>query len=263
MHVFILTDLEGVSLADNISMMRPEPADNHPGYDFACSRLMIDLNTAIDAAFKGGADKVSVIDGHFCGTNFKKEMLDKRAKQVSVKEFCTTPFSCYDALVLIGAHAMAGTENAFLDHTQNSTTWYEYTVNGKPYGEIGQDAILAGAFDVPLVAVTGDEAACNEAKTLVPNVYCAAVKTARGRNNAECLDHDTAQKLIFDAVKSGVENAANIKPYKQTFPAKISVTFTRNDYADAVMENNPTFIRQGRTLTRTVNNLTSFWQLRM
>ena len=263
MNVFILADLEGVSLADNISMMRPEPADNHPGYDFACERLAVDLNTAVDAAFAGGADTVTVLDGHFCGTNLDNSKLDKRATQIYVKQFTSEPFSKYDALILLGAHAMAGTENAFLDHTQNSTTWYEYKVNGKCYGEIGQDAILAGAFGVPLVAVTGDEAACAEAKTLVPNVYCAAVKKAKGRNNAECLDHDTAQKLIFEAVKNGVENAKNFAPYKETFPAKISVTYTRNDYADAAMENCPNCTRHGRTVEKTEEKLECFPQLHL
>ncbi len=44
----------------------------------------------------------------------------------------------------IGAHAMAGTTNGFLDHTMSSRSWYEYRVNGRLTGEQGMWALCAG-----------------------------------------------------------------------------------------------------------------------
>ena len=76
----------------------------------------------------------------------------------------------------VGAHAMAGTEKAFLDHTQSSTDWFEYCIAGNPQGEMAQQAYFLGAFGVPLVMMSGDAAACAEAKALVPNVAIACVK---------------------------------------------------------------------------------------
>jgi D-aminopeptidase len=35
-----------------------------------------------------------------------------------------------DAYAEIGLHAMAGTQNAFLEHTQSSKQWFDYQING-------------------------------------------------------------------------------------------------------------------------------------
>ena len=63
MHIYIITDLEGISAVDSIDMMD----ENSEGYKLACERLMSDTNAAIEGAFAGGADKVYVVDGHGSG----------------------------------------------------------------------------------------------------------------------------------------------------------------------------------------------------
>lgn len=71
--------------------------------------------------------------------------MDKKIKYVLDDSF--------DAVMIIGAHSMAGTINGFLDHTQNSKEWYNYYVNDKKTGEIGQITILAGHFNIPVIMV--------------------------------------------------------------------------------------------------------------
>ncbi len=249
--IIIITDLEGVSGVDSIKMMD----ESTEGYQRARKLLMADVNAAIDGAFAGGATEVFVVDGHGSGNNFIKEELDKRAVQIAAKDIVTDmPVDNISAVMSIGCHAMAGTVKGFLDHTQSSLCWFDYKIGGVSYGEIGQQAILFGVYDAPLVCVTGDKAACDEAQALIDGISVAAVKTAEKRNEAHCLPQEEALKLIYNAAKEGVLKSENIKPYKIDLPTQIEVTYTRNDYCDdAQLHKNVT--RNGRTLTKTVDKI--------
>ena len=191
MKILLMTDLEGISGVNTIEKVSDEGT---PGHRFALERLMLDVNAAVDGAFRGGATDVYVKDGHGGGNNFIKEMLDPRAIQIpdSVGWQKLIRNGEIDAYMEVGAHAMAGTINGFLDHTQSSKNWHNYIVNGRKSGEIAQGAIFAGAFDVPFVMVSGDEAACVEAKALLGDIECAVVKYGIGRNNARLVDLDEA-----------------------------------------------------------------------
>lgn len=254
MHVLIITDLEGVSCVDDYAMM---PYDS-VGYKNACEYLMADLNATIDGAFLGGATKVTVVDGHGGGQNFKLELLDKRATYIPIREFIdNSPEGYgYDALMCVGAHAMAGTEKAFLDHTQSSTEWFEYCINGTPCGEMAQEAYFLGAFGAPFVMMSGDKAACEEAKALVPNIATACVKTALRRNKAECLPLEEALELIRTAAKDGVQRVKDIKPCILDLPCELKITYTRNDHCDYYAQKG--IKRDGRTLTGTLKKITKY-----
>ncbi len=254
MKVLIITDLEGISCVDSIDMIN-EQTD---GYKKACEYLMADTNAAIAGAIAGGADEVYVVDGHGGGNNFIKDSLDKRAILIPAREAATSDLSFIDACVMVGCHAMAGTEKAFLDHTQNSSQWFEYTVGGICYGEIGQQAISMGAKDIPVVCVTGDKASCDEAKALIKNVSCADVKYANVRNKAECKDLKESTELIFNAVCEGVKNYKSVPPYKIELPTEVKLTLYRSDYCDAMQSQNKYSTRSGRTFTKHVNEINCF-----
>ncbi len=259
MKVIIISDLEGVSGVDSFDICDMQS----DAYKQACHLLMQDVNAAVDGAFAGGATEVTVIDGHHSGMNFVKEELDPRAVQMWSGDFTPRQFKKgdYDALMCVGCHAMAGTENGFLDHTQSSAEWFEYTVNGKPYGEIGQQAIWAGSIGVPLVMVCGDQKACEEAKALVKGVATACVKTGKGRNYADCLPLEQAHKRIYDAAADGVRRYQTIAPYTIALPATLTLTFTRNDFCDRVAQRSTVSTRNGRTLTKTIDKVVCYKSL--
>jgi len=226
-----MTDLEGVSCVgdtDDYYKMLTDKTD--AGYQFAVERLMLDLNAAVGGAFDGGAQRVLVIDGHGSGVNFIKEKLDSRAEQVSfTAEFMKQTNAC----MVVGLHAMAGTLNGYLDHTQSSMSWYNYYVNGRKHGEFGQWALFAGAFNIPVVMAAGDEAASAEARAFVPEIVTAVVKQGIGRHRARLVDSDEALRRIREAAKEGVQNVSRVKPYTLTYPLDIKLEFYRSDMADA------------------------------
>src|ERR1041384_8458055 len=61
----------------------------------------------------------------------------------------------FDAALFIGYHARAGTRNAILDHTYADRI-QDVRLNGKPVGELGLNAALAGVHGVPVALVSGD-----------------------------------------------------------------------------------------------------------
>lgn len=254
MRVIIMTDLEGISLVDSIDMMDRET----DGYRFACERLMADVNAAIAGAADAGADDILVFDGHGGGNNFIPGTLDPRATHCrafndpSIFEGCV-------AYMEVGLHAKPGTLNGFLDHVQNSKRWYNYYINGKTYGELAQGAAYAGAYGVPVVMVSGDEAACNEARELIDGICCAEVKKGIGRNKAECVPSEEALQRIRTAACEGVRKAVQIKPFTVSLPAELKLELYRSDFCDEIYEKNPKLIRtDARTLVKHTEKIVTY-----
>ena len=229
MNVFISTDMEGISGVSKLSEVQWGDSED---YKNGVKRLMADTNAAVAAAFDAGAEKVYVCDGHGLGKNFIEGALDKRATQIWVKDIAWV-IKDVDAVVELGNHAMAGTWGAFLDHTQWSIGMHHYFYNNERIGEAMQMAVFAGHFGVPIVAVTGDKHACEEAKRFFgENVSTACVKVATERNIADCLPNEEAEQLVYEAVKKGIENRANCKPIRMDLPFEVKVEFNRSDYCE-------------------------------
>ncbi len=232
MKIYIHTDLEGVSGVDSIDMIDREG----PGYTKAAEYLMGDLNAAIEGAFAGGADQVTVLDSHGGGGNFIMSMLDQRA-DVDTKEnkkWWGKIDSSYSGTYFIGAHAMAGTMNGFLDHTQSSKTWFNYWVNGRRMGELAQWAMVAGHFGVPMLMVSGDEAARSEARQFFGNIECVAVKQGTGRNKAALYDIGQCRDRIREAACKAVSLAGKVKPFTPILPMEVKLEVNRSDFCDGL-----------------------------
>ncbi|NLC67279.1 MAG: hypothetical protein GX754_00510 [Clostridiaceae bacterium] len=257
MNVLIMTDLEGISGIDKIEMVLEIGS---PGHKFALERLMLDVNAAVAGAFEGGAANVYVVDGHNGANNFIKEMLDSRAIQLDHESWQEMIRSGkIGAYMEVGAHAMAGTINGFLDHTQSSQRWYNYIVNGRRSGEIAQGAIFTGAFDVPFVMVSGDEAACVEAKGFLGNIECAVVKYGIGRNRARLVDLDEALERIKTAARDSLKLTGKIKPYKPLMPLEIRLELYRTDMCDDLVKRCENVERiDARTVRKIVHRINSY-----
>ena len=69
-----------------------------------------------------------------------------------------------DAALMIGMHAMAGSERGVMSHTVSSTDWYGLRFNGTAVGEVGINAALCGTWGCPVALVTGDDVVCEESQ---------------------------------------------------------------------------------------------------
>lgn len=230
LKIYIHTDLEGISGIDSMDMI--ERSGNR--YRECCEHLMADLNAAIDGAFAGGATHVTVLDSHGGGNNFIRELLDPRAEYDTRpnKKWWGILDDSYQGTFFIGAHAMAGTQNGFLDHTQSSQAWHDYSINGRRMGELAQWAVVAGNWGVPMLMVSGDEAACAEARNFFSPVETAAVKRAVGRNRAELVDLKEARDRIREAARRALALVGKGRPLVPVKPMELVLEYNRSDYCD-------------------------------
>jgi D-amino peptidase len=247
MKIIMQTDLEGAWGVKTMASVFRGDVD----FDEAYACLAGDINAAVSGAFDGGADEVVVLDGHGAqGLNF--DLIDKRARclpQTALSE-------SFDAMFCVGMHAMAGTQNAFLDHTQSSTSWFEYRINGRPCGEIAQCGLDAACRDAPVILLTGDEAAVAEAHNFYGKLECVAVKRGVGRNQCVMYEKETSRERIRSAaeraVKSFLSGSCMVKPYKPALPMEILLTYMRCDYADQAVSKNPSLERIGPRTVRKI-----------
>ena len=247
MKIIIQTDLEGAWGVKTMASVSRGDA----GFDAAYACLADDINAAVSGAFDGGAGEGVVLDGHGAqGLNF--DLIDKRARclpQTVLQE----PF---DAMFIVGQHAMAGTQNAFLDHTQSSASWFEYRINGRPSGEIAQCGLDAAYWDAPVILLTGDEAAVAEAHNFLGELECVAVKRGLGRNQCVMYEKDETRARIRSAAeraaRSFLSGSCAVRPYKPALPMELLVTYTRCDYADQAVTANPALERIGPRRVRKI-----------
>ena len=231
MRIYILADMEGISGIRRIEQVQRDSGE----YAQGCQLMMDDMNVAIAAAFDGGATEVVACDTHGGGGQVRVELMDERATYETPNAGRMMPAldTSFSGVVLLGHHAKAGTLNGFLDHTMSSRSWFEFRINGRAVGEIGIEAAYAAHFGVPVIAMSGDEAAALEAQELLGEVECAAVKTGVGRNRAHCLSIPEAHKRIREAVSTAVREVHRYVPWSPDLPATLELTVYRSDMADA------------------------------
>jgi D-amino peptidase len=225
--------MEGIS-----GITGPEQTDPSKHVYERCLKLMIaDANSAIEGAVLGGASEVLVNDSHWNMRNLPREELNPKAqlisgnsKRLSMMEGIDESF---DLAIFVGYHARIGTAAAIMDHTYTtmvSNVW----INDKLTGETGINAGLAGHFNVPVGAVTGDDKLVKEASSLLGNVETAVVKEAIDRYAARCRPLEETHELIRNAARKAVERKAEFKLLKHATPVKFTVGFVSTAEAAVV-----------------------------
>ena len=100
-------------------------------------------------------------------------------------------------------------------------------------GEIGIESCYAGHWNVPLVLVQGDEAACREAEQQFPGVVTAAVKRAESRDRCSGLDAEAGRQLTARRVAEAVQKlrTTGFQLFKPALPMTVTIRLTTPDAA--------------------------------
>lgn len=174
MHVYLMTDLEGVAGIVNFEdYCRPESKY----YENARRLLTNEVNAVAEGLFAGGADAVTVFDGHGPGA-INCELLDARLRYDRGARSRMYPWGLdegFDVFAIVGQHAKSGTPYSHLTHT-SSFYCYDLRVNDYSIGEYGALVLCARELGIPVIFAAGEEAFCREAQDLTPGVITAAVK---------------------------------------------------------------------------------------
>jgi len=257
MKVLISSDLEGISGIDDYRQIFADVAEYNELYEKARNHITDDVNAAIRGLRRGGATEIDVIDGHGYGAppyvNIIREKIESGIRVIAGCEGLWSgrakpfPWESYDAQVLVGYHAMAGTLDGFLSHTVSGLTAVK--MNGRYVGEAELSAWDAGHYNVPTILVTGDAAVVREAKSLLPGIEGVIVKTASSRNTVRCLPVDEVRSLIQRAASDALRNLKKFKPFRPSTPIHLDVVFSSPEYASLAAEMPRSKLTDNRTVS--------------
>jgi D-amino peptidase len=218
--IYIFTDLEGVSGVYKFAQTREKDT---PLNILACEYFMDDLSAVIRGLRAGGATEILVVDGHGSQCVIP-HMMESGAKYLTGEPRQANMWgldSSFVGLVQFGSHAMMGTPDGVLNHTQSSRSENRYWYNGVESGELVQCAAIAGKHGIPTILVTGDEATCRESKKFLgKNCVTVAVKDGISREAAILYPFKETRKALYEGAKKAMKALPDCKPYKMDMPIK-------------------------------------------
>jgi D-aminopeptidase len=144
----------------------------------------------------------------------------------------------FDAALLIGYHAKAGTENGILAHTW-ITGFRDVRVNGESVPEPSLNTLLAGSFGVPVAMLSGDQYVIEQARPVLGDIEYAQTKTSTGFFSGDHLPIDQSRALLRNTAKRAVANAAKIKPVTCKLPVTIEVDLSPDPVGDPALGARP------------------------
>ncbi|EPH41208.1 M55 family metallopeptidase [Streptomyces aurantiacus] len=212
MKILISADMEG---ATGVTW----PADVLPGtpqWERCRSLFTSDVNAAVLGFFDGGADEVLINEAHWTMRNLLLEQLDERAEMLtgrhkSLSMIEGVQHGDVDGIAFVGYHAGAGMEGV-LAHTYLANQITGVWVNGTRASEGLLNSHVVAEYGVPVVLVTGDDLACEDALGYAPGALKVAVKDHVSRYAAVCRTPARTAADIRAAAKAAAALAVRHDP---------------------------------------------------
>ncbi|MEU2880129.1 M55 family metallopeptidase [Streptomyces sp. NPDC007070] len=232
MKILISADMEG---ATGVTW----PGDVLPGtpqWERCRSMFTSDVNAAVLGFFDGGADEVLINEAHWSMRNLLLERLDERAQMLTGRHKSLSmvegvQHGDVDGIAFIGYHAGAGMEGV-LAHTYLANQITGVWLNDVRASEGLLNAQVAAEYGVPVVLVTGDDLACEDALGYAPEALKVAVKDHVSRYAAVCRTPARTAADIRAAAKQAAELAVRHEP-AQAGPFTVAVEFDAEHLAMA------------------------------
>jgi D-amino peptidase len=230
--IYVETDLEGVSGVYKFAQTREKDT---PLNIQACEYFMGDLAAVVRGLRDGGATEIIISDGHGSQAMIPHLMVPG-AKYITGKPRTSGDGwrldKSFAGLVMFGYHAMMGTPDGVLNHTQSSKSENRYWYNGVESGELVQSAALAGYYGVPPILVTGDVATCREAnKFFGPDIVTVATKQGISREAAVLYPFEETRRALYEGAKKAISAISKCKPYVLEGPIKVKLDYLDLDPA--------------------------------
>jgi D-amino peptidase len=226
MKVYISVDIEGVA-----GITHWDEADRtHPSYPEFREQMTREAVAAIEGAEAAGATEIWVKDAHSSGRNLITAMLPASVRLI--RSWAGHPFcmvqeldESFDAVMMIGYHAAAGSEANALAHTLSLKPQL-ITLNGKPASEFLIHALAGATLGVPTVFVSGDEGLMEEIAATNRHIGRCGVKRGVGQSTVS-MTPDAA----VEAIRTGAETAlrGDIGKALLKVPAKMVMEVTYGD----------------------------------
>ena len=224
LKIFISADMEGVVGAVTGEQLSPG------GFEYERFREFMteEVNAAIDAARAAGATEFVIADAHGNGQNL---LIERLPDDVTVIRSCPRALSMmagiddsFDGVIFLGYHTSTANLRGVRAHTMSSASITSVRLNGIEMTEGSMNAAIAGHFGVPVILVSGDDAAVAENQVLIGDVEGAVVKWAKGFHAAETLTPEAAYEVIRTRTASAISRIDQFQPYVLDTPIELELS---------------------------------------
>ncbi len=226
LKVHISVDMEGVAGVVTGDQLGPTGFEYGRFREFMTREAM----AAVTAAKKAGATEIVVADSHGNGENL---LIEQFPPDIRIVRSWPRPLTMmagvdatFDAAIFIGYHASTTSTTGVRAHTFSSATLTRVALNGVEMTEGSWNAAIAGHFNVPVVMMSGDDAAIAEVRAVIGNIEAAETKKSLGFHSAITLTPQASADLIGRQVKAALARRAAFKPYRLAAgPVTVDVSF--------------------------------------
>lgn len=224
LKIYISADMEGVVGAVTGEQLGPG------GFEYERFRQFMtdEVNAAIDAARAAGATEFLVGDSHGNGQNL---LIEQMPDDVMIVRSWPRPLGMmegiddtFDGVIFTGYHASTANTRGVRAHTMSSANITSLRLNGIEMTEGSMNAAIAGHFGVPVILVTGDDAAVAENQVIIGDIEGAIVKWSYGFHSARTLTPEAAYEEIRTRTASAISRIDDFEPYVLETPIELELS---------------------------------------
>lgn len=225
LKVLISVDMEGIGGVVSGDQLSPGGFEYQRFREFMTAEAL----AAVTAAREAGATEILVVDAHGNGENL---LIERFPDDVRIIRSWPRRFSMVagvdetvDAVLFVGYHSSTNNPRGVRAHTFSSARLTGVKVNGTVMTEGSWNAAIAGHFGVPVVMISGDDAAIREVRDEIGPVASAEVKKSLGFHSASTLTPAASAAAVARAVREGLAGRSKMKPYVVGKPVTLEVSF--------------------------------------
>jgi D-amino peptidase len=222
--IYISADMEGVVGVVSGEQLSPG------GFEYQRFRgfMTAEVNAAIGAARAAGATEFVVSDSHGNGQNL---LIDELPDDVKIVRSWPRELGMmhgmdetFDGVIFIGFHASTDNTDGVRAHTMSSASVTSLKLNGRVMTEGSMNAAIAGHFGVPVIMVSGDDAAVAENQSIIGAIEGAVVKWAHGFHSATTLTPDAGYEVIRTHTTAAMNRLDEFQPFVLDTPIELELS---------------------------------------
>jgi D-amino peptidase len=223
--LYISADMEGVVGAVTGDQLGPGGFEYGRFREFMTNEVL----AAIRGARAAGVTEILISDSHGNGENL---LIERFPDDVMIVRSWPRPLmmmegidSTFDAAIFIGYHSGTTYMEGVRAHTISSARLTDVRLNGTSTPEAGISAAIAGYFGVPIIMISGDDAAVAEAQSFIGDIEGAVVKWNYGFHSAKTLTPDAAYALIEEKTRAAIMRLDDFQPHVVATPVALDMRF--------------------------------------
>lgn len=223
MKIYISADIEGVSGIVNWD----EATRWKPDYPVFSDEMTKEVLAACEGSNNAGASEIWIKDAHGVGRNLDISQLPINTKLI--RSFNGHPFcmmqeldQTFDAVIMIGYHSYAGSDENPLAHTLDTELAY-IKINDQFASEFLINAYTSSLVGVPVVFVSGDIGLCEHISQVNSNIKTVGLNKGIGSSVVSIhpqLAHKNIKESVETCLKGDLKNC--IIPLPETFKVELS-----------------------------------------